>query len=71
MAQERDNKVSLGCGTLIFIAIIVLIFRGSGGHKELRDEVNQLKNAITSLQNDVKSLQRTIENQQRSNPPQR
>ncbi len=68
MPQERDNKVSLGCGTLILIAIIVLIFSGSGTNRQLRDEMNQLKNAVANLQNEIKSLQRTIENQQRSGP---
>ena len=69
MPQERDLKVSLGCGTLILIAIIVLFFNGNGSNRQLRDEMNQMKNAVTNLQNEIKSLRRTIENQQRENPP--
>lgn len=80
MAQASDNKVSLGCGTLTLIAIIVLILGANGRDRELRDEVNrmgrelrnevnQMKKAVTQLKNEIESLRQTIENQQRENPP--
>ncbi|MGB8169187.1 MAG: hypothetical protein WCF18_16945 [Chthoniobacteraceae bacterium] len=69
MATPNNQKVSLGCGTLILIALIVLIFSGSGINRDLKREVSELKNAVANLQNEIKSLRWTIENQQRSKPP--
>lgn len=69
MAQASDNKVNLGCGTLILIAIIVLILGVNGRDRELRNEVNQMKMAVTHLKNEIARLRQTIENQQKENPP--
>lgn len=35
MAESTDQKVSLGCGTLILIAVIVLIFGNAGSNDEI------------------------------------
>jgi hypothetical protein len=57
-AIVERGPVSLGCGTLILIALIVLFFsnRGSedGGH---------LKNGIDQLQRQVRSLQSSVDDQ--------
>lgn len=45
------TPVSLGCGTLILIAIIVAIFSGGGESSEIR-----------ALQRDVQSLEQKIDN---------
>jgi hypothetical protein len=60
--DNRDRAVSLGCGTLILIALIVLIF-SRGGDSEikseissLRTEVNELRQAIETQNNLLKEL---------------
>ena len=51
--MEKNEKVSLGCGSLILIALIVLIFANTG-----KDE---LRADIKALDADVKSLQSSIQ----------
>jgi Sec-independent protein translocase protein TatA len=59
----KREEVSLGCGTLILIALIVLIFgRGGTGDLErevraLRSEVGELKKAVEAQTGQVKALQ--------------
>lgn len=59
----EGQEVSLGCGTLILIALIVLIF-GRGGTEDLerevrglRSEVGELKNAVEAQTGQIKTLQ--------------
>jgi hypothetical protein len=61
--QGSNHEVSLGCGTLILIALIVIIF-GRGGTddmerelKGLRAEVNELKAAVQDQTVQMKALQ--------------
>lgn len=70
--HNGDLKVRLGCGTLILIVIIVLIFSGGNDSRELKREVGELKNAVSNLQNEIRALRSTLENQQRPrhSPPQ-
>jgi hypothetical protein len=63
MPRVQQQEVSLGCGTLILIALIVLIF-GRGGTddmerelKGLRAEVNELKAAVQHQTVQMKALQ--------------
>jgi type II secretory pathway component PulM len=67
MKECRSQQVSLGCGTLILIALIVLIFSG-GRNDEVRREVQnldssigQLKTAVESQGDDIKALRQTLE----------
>jgi hypothetical protein len=61
--DKRTQQVSLGCGTLILIALIVLIFSGRGtGDLErevhgLRSEVGELKKSIEAQTSEIKQLQ--------------
>ena len=48
---EPTNKVSLGCGTLILIAVIVLIFGNANNDKDLLAEVRRLRSDVRSLKN--------------------
>jgi peptidoglycan hydrolase CwlO-like protein len=62
------QRVQLGCGTLILIALIVLLFSNSGSHSSnavsnLQTEVHDLRSDVSSLKSDVLLLQRTIESQ--------
>jgi hypothetical protein len=68
MADEsRTQQVSLGCGTLILIALIVLIFSGRGaGDLErevhaVRSEVGELKKAIEAQTGEIKQLQQRLD----------
>ncbi len=50
--SSPNNKASLGCGTLILIALIVMIFGNSN-----RDVDKDLKSEISALRADVKVIQ--------------
>jgi cell division protein FtsL len=71
MADEnRTQQVSLGCGTLILIALIVLIFSGRGSSdlerevQGLRSEVVELKKSIEAQTSEIKELQRKLAQQE-------
>jgi hypothetical protein len=58
----KGQEVSLGCGTLILIALIVLIFgRGGAGNFEhemgsLRSEVRELKKTVETQTAEIRAL---------------
>lgn len=58
--DSRSGQVSLGCGTLILIALIVLIFsnRGTG---ELERQVQELKSEVGQLKETIATQTRAIE----------
>ena len=65
--MESNQKVSLGCGTLILIALIVMIFSGTP-NRDIKRELQQLQTEVRSLQSmveaqraSIQKLQRTIE----------
>jgi Sec-independent protein translocase protein TatA len=71
MADEnRTQQVSLGCGTLILIALIVLIFSGRGSSdlerevQGLRSEVVELRKSIEAQTSEIKELQRKLAQQE-------
>ncbi len=47
--NDRTTQASLGCGTLILIALIVLMFSGRGV-SEVKDEVKRLQTSIAELE---------------------
>jgi hypothetical protein len=55
-AVNQSNTAQLGCGTLILIAIIVLLFSGRGEVKNLQNEIGELRNQITRLEGKVDAL---------------
>jgi cell division protein FtsB len=63
---NRSQQVTLGCGTLILIALIVLFFSGRGGDdvkhevQNLDSSVKQLKTAIDSQSDQIKALRQTL-----------
>lgn len=70
MADEnRTQQVSLGCGTLILIALIVLIFSGRGGDeldrevKGLRSDVKELKTSVERQTDEIERLQQKLDKQ--------
>lgn len=50
MSQPSDQKVSLGCGTLILIAIIVLIFGNSGSNQEIEEKLNKIEKRLEKIE---------------------
>ncbi|MEM0896126.1 MAG: hypothetical protein AAGJ79_04505 [Verrucomicrobiota bacterium] len=49
MAEPTQVKASLGCGTLILIAIIVLVFGGHRNHQALENKIDLLSKDIEAL----------------------
>jgi len=64
--MSNGQEVNLGCGTLILIALIVLIFgRNSTGDLErqvrsLSSEVGELKKAVEAQTTQIKALQESL-----------
>ena len=65
--STRTQQVNLGCGTLVLIALIVLIFSGRGtGHlerevRDLRSEVGELKKSVEAQTAEFKLLQQNLD----------
>jgi uncharacterized protein YlxW (UPF0749 family) len=63
----QTQGVSLGCGTLILIALIVMIFSGRGDRglrgdvQALRAEVAELKKSVDAQSAEIKALQQKID----------
>lgn len=60
MAHETNPKVSLGCGTLILIGLIVLFFGNSNNDDKVLKEIRDLKQQINNLENQVKTQSEAI-----------
>ena len=64
---DKGQEVSLGCGTLILIALIVQIFGGGGTRdlerevRELHTEIGALKQAVEAQTDQIKTLQDELE----------
>jgi hypothetical protein len=65
--MDKNQKVSLGCGTLILIALIVILF-GNAGRREsaeelhgLRQDVQKLEKTVTAQTRQIESLELTIQ----------
>jgi hypothetical protein len=62
--KPYNQKTSLGCGTLILIALIVLIFSHSGGDVEdLERQVSQLDSHVLRLTDDIAELKSVSQRQ--------
>jgi hypothetical protein len=53
--EKRTQQVTLGCGTLILIAVIVALFSHPG--------VGDLEREVRNLRSDVGELKKTVEAQ--------
>ncbi len=58
--MDRNQKATLGCGTLILIALIVIIFGNLGG-RESADQIRSLRSDIQKLEQTVTAQNRQIE----------
>jgi hypothetical protein len=65
--EKRTQQATLGCGTLILIALIVMFFSRPGmGDLErevrgLRSEVGELRKSIDAQSTEIKALRERIE----------
>ena len=55
-----DNKVQLGCGTLIIIAIIVMLFSGGSDSRKLLRQLDDQNQKIDRLEKKVDDLSRRL-----------
>ena len=53
---DSNVKASLGCGTLILIAIIVLLFSGRSDIDDLQTEIRDLRTQVERLEVKIDSL---------------
>ena len=64
--MDKNQKATLGCGTIILIALIVIIFGNMGGKdaaeqvRGLRQDVQKLEQAITIQTQEIDSLKQRI-----------
>lgn len=70
MDEERTHRVTLGCGTLILIALIVMFF-SRPGVQDLEHEVRLLRTDITDLKREVEVQTREIKRLQDKLDPQK
>ena len=65
--RHLDNKATLGCGTLILIALIVLIFGNVGGEdmeNEMRSmgrEIRMLKMSVQTQATEIRRLKDSVD----------
>ena len=67
VSLAKGQEVSLGCGTLILIALIVLIFGGRGTSdlqrdvRALRSEVVELKKSVDAQASEIRTLHQKLD----------
>jgi cell division protein FtsL len=61
MSDRPETKAQLGCGTLIVIAIIVMIFSGGRDSSKLKREVRELNQKIDRLERKIDALSARLE----------
>ena len=54
--NPQSPKVQLGCGTLILIAIIVMIFSDGGSNRKVRKELEALNAKVDRLEKKIDAL---------------
>ncbi len=65
MSEGGSNNAQLGCGTLILIALIVLIFSGGTKVGDMQRDIQDLKKEVIVLQEKVDTLSKAVENSRR------
>ncbi len=58
MSEMNSNRVQLGCGSLIIIALIVMIFSGRSNVEGLRRDVQDLTRQVQALRQEVHAMPR-------------
>jgi predicted phosphoadenosine phosphosulfate sulfurtransferase len=65
--KANDNRVHLGCGTLIIIAIIVMLFSGGKDSTKLRNQLEDVNRKIDRLEKKVDDLSLQLSRKPSSN----
>ena len=60
-AATTDKQVQLGCGTLILIAIIVMIFSGADDLDEIETSIEELQTTVDRLEQKIDELSQRAE----------
>jgi hypothetical protein len=63
--MDKNQKTTLGCGTLILIALIVMIFGNISGN-ESAEEIKKLSKEVQTLQSTVSDQTQAIRRLERS-----
>ena len=58
--MPTDNKVQLGCGTLIIIAIIVMLFSGGNDSRKLRGQLDDVNRKLDRLEKKIDELSQKV-----------
>jgi outer membrane murein-binding lipoprotein Lpp len=58
--MPTDNKVQLGCGTLIIIAIIVMLFSGGSDSRKLRGQLDDVNRKLDRLEKKIDELSQKV-----------
>ena len=66
MPDVGSNKVQLGCGTLIIIALIVMFLSGGNQVDDLKKNVQESTKQVIVLQDKVDRLTKEVESLQRA-----
>ncbi len=61
--DRRSGPVSLGCGTLIVIGLIVLFFSGGGRIQNMEDELRKMSRDIRNFRAVIETQTQAIEKQ--------
>jgi uncharacterized protein YoxC len=59
-----DSKVQLGCGTLIVIALIVMIFSGGKDVDKLRRQLDDMSKQLDRVEKEVDALSQQLASSQ-------
>jgi hypothetical protein len=57
MSDSSHQSVSLGCGTLILIAIIVAVFGSRGSDKELDQRLKKIEKKMESIEEGIQRIE--------------
>jgi uncharacterized protein YoxC len=61
MAEDSTtNKVQLGCGTLIIIALIVMVFSGGNDSRKVREQLEEVSRTLDRLEKKVDDLSEKV-----------
>ena len=63
--MESNQKGTLGCGALILIALIVMVFSGAN-NSGVKQELQQLQTEIRSLQSTIEAQRASIQKLERA-----
>ena len=58
--MPTNNKVQLGCGTLIVIAIIVMLFSGGNDSRKLRGQLDDVNQKLDRLEKKIDELSQKV-----------